>query len=781
MGEQVILSISLLASNRKATIRKCLDSLKPIMEQVSSELIIVDTGCDEETRNILKEYTDHIIPFQWCDDFSAARNAGLKQAKGEWFLYIDDDEWFTDVTPIVDFFQSGEYKEYGLALYIQRNFQNWEGTMYTDDWVSRIIRRTDDTHFVGIIHEYLIPVRGRYKLLKCPASHFGYLFDSAEKMYRRSKRNITLLLKMLEKEKNCIRWWTHLAQEYLAMKEYYNLYDLCNKGIQCFKSDTPVINRGRGTFYVGRLRANLMRRLYEDGVKDYEEAVLDGRNTELCMAALHINGAYVYMQMKQYQKAAECCRKYLKLYGKLTEDDTVMTSQGSLFVCDFFEKKDCNSACCILIICELKEGKDQGLRQYFESLGWEDDIIYLNYDIIPTLLDFWSKAEYDDFYVRAADRLIKRKNISEETVQCLREREQTLSEDAFLRLARIFSQVDADLPYIIYLRILYQDSCGTYSDLSDNLQDLFERQEDFLCLPDKLWEIAERGVVDLKGLFHRMDFDQWKTGVDLFVQKSDIDTILKRREMWFGAGEQASLDLQVEPETVEAQASLGARADMETSRAQDNSGVRADMEASRAQDNLNVQPGLETSEAQDSSDTHASMEMAAAALRHDYFMIRTTEALLIKEHYNHSYEEFHQALLEYVDGNLKLYGIFFNDNAFSGEMAFLPRSCRLAVKLGFAFAQEKDGDHIAVLETYKDCLKIYPAMDSVIRQYVHLYREKMEAERQEFVWLKEQLTEKVRELIDAQAYEAAGLILKELKQLTPEDQDILALEKMAVL
>ena len=48
-----VISISLLASNRKETTRKCLDSLQPIMEQIPSELIIVDTGCDEEQRQVL--------------------------------------------------------------------------------------------------------------------------------------------------------------------------------------------------------------------------------------------------------------------------------------------------------------------------------------------------------------------------------------------------------------------------------------------------------------------------------------------------------------------------------------------------------------------------------------------------------------------------------------------------------------------------------------------------------------------------------------------------------
>ena len=87
--DQILLSISMLASNRKDTVRRCLNSLKPIMEQIPSELILVDTSTDPEVPPILAEYTDKIIKFQWCNDFSKARNVGLEAAKGEWFQNSD--------------------------------------------------------------------------------------------------------------------------------------------------------------------------------------------------------------------------------------------------------------------------------------------------------------------------------------------------------------------------------------------------------------------------------------------------------------------------------------------------------------------------------------------------------------------------------------------------------------------------------------------------------------------------------------------------------------------
>ena len=164
-AERPVLTISLLSSNRKDTIRKCLDSLNTLRERVDSELIIVDTGNNEEMRKIHEEYTDLIIPFTWCNDFSKARNVGLNAAKGEWFLYLDDDEWFIDTVDIEEFFLSGEYRDYGLAYYIQRNYGDYEGMHHSDARVSRLFPIRDKIQFVSTIHEYPVPLRGKTKLL----------------------------------------------------------------------------------------------------------------------------------------------------------------------------------------------------------------------------------------------------------------------------------------------------------------------------------------------------------------------------------------------------------------------------------------------------------------------------------------------------------------------------------------------------------------------------------------------------------------------------------------
>ena len=86
------LTISILLSDRLNTIEKCLNSIVPLLQQVPCELILTITGKDPKVRKLAEQYTDHIIDYKWIDDFADARNQGLKVAKGEWFLFIDDDD-----------------------------------------------------------------------------------------------------------------------------------------------------------------------------------------------------------------------------------------------------------------------------------------------------------------------------------------------------------------------------------------------------------------------------------------------------------------------------------------------------------------------------------------------------------------------------------------------------------------------------------------------------------------------------------------------------------------
>lgn len=83
------LSVVLIAKNEAACIAKCLVSAKGLAD----ELIVVDTGSTDDTPRIAKDCGARVLNFDWCDDFSAARNFGLEAARGRWILVLDADEY----------------------------------------------------------------------------------------------------------------------------------------------------------------------------------------------------------------------------------------------------------------------------------------------------------------------------------------------------------------------------------------------------------------------------------------------------------------------------------------------------------------------------------------------------------------------------------------------------------------------------------------------------------------------------------------------------------------
>ncbi|MBT9544047.1 MAG: glycosyltransferase family 2 protein [Candidatus Sericytochromatia bacterium] len=82
------ISVCMIVKNEAPCLARCLESVKGIAD----EIIIVDTGSEDQTVQIAHTFTDKVFHFDWCDDFSAARNESLKHATGDWILILDADE-----------------------------------------------------------------------------------------------------------------------------------------------------------------------------------------------------------------------------------------------------------------------------------------------------------------------------------------------------------------------------------------------------------------------------------------------------------------------------------------------------------------------------------------------------------------------------------------------------------------------------------------------------------------------------------------------------------------
>ena len=372
------LTISMLVCGRDTTIR-CLDSLVPILEGMDAELILVDTGCPENLREQLTHYTDQIIPFTWCDDFSAARNVGMKAAHGEWFLYIDDDEWFENPEVLIRFFESGEYRKYGCVNYIQRNYYDADFIHYDDFWASRMIRLDADTCFHSKIHEYMAPIRGEAFNLELIANHTGYIFQTPEAKKKHFERNAPLLLDMIQEEPERLRWRVQLMQEYRSVKDYEEMYRFGEESLAFTKDrNNERDNWDIGTFYAGAAEGKLFLKDYEASVAMADRGLSDPRMNEMCHAYMYLCKATVYFNQGKWSEAEDSIHRYFKVKKELSKNKIRFANQkSSLLVGEAFDVFPQQRAYSILGACELKRKDARKLKKYIAQMGWDKNRVYL--------------------------------------------------------------------------------------------------------------------------------------------------------------------------------------------------------------------------------------------------------------------------------------------------------------------------------------------------------------------------------------------------------------------
>lgn len=724
MNTKPVLSISLLCSGRAKTTKKCLDSLKNLRERVPSELIIVDTGCDEEMRKLLETYTENVVSFTWCNDFSKARNAGLSIAKGEWFLYIDDDEWFIDTKEIEEFFLSGNYKNYFYACYVQRNYLSLNKELVSDSWVSRMARLTNNIRFVSSIHEYFYPLADPYILLNSVVEHFGYYFANKEEERAHAKRNITLLLDMIEKRRKEVRWWTHLLQEYRATDEYVKLEEWCLDGLREFRNDsTSNTNRERGAFYCGLLEAEIKTCYYEEAEKNYRKAIADRRNTDFCKMRLYNLGAELYYRQHNYKEALKCCEKYVEYYELLKDDQRQKQEQTAFFVQYALEMSGISTAFCIYILAALRLGDTSIFQKYFDMFNWEG-MLMLYEHFTDEFVDALSELPYDKEVKPYLERMAKRpgydllwnaiKRLEEESKESDGQREK------FYRIAENFMEVEAPYYYVWYMKVLYADDIGEVEKLPDYFKRLFGCVADVFQLDDKIFEIAERHQIAVWECFENILFDNWKIGVDAFFEHSEFSRKQKMEQY---------------------------------------------------------------------AERMKPVEMTEKmTVRYEYFSIKAAEAKIVQRYVNDSFFDMQERFRIFTEKSLAFYGKYFKESAFEGEMALLPKSCRMAVTWQKVMQAQIEGNRTEVGKYLKESMGLFPDFDEAIHLYTRCYatsekiklaeeEEKEKEAKSQMRTLAIQVKAKIPGLLAQGMAAEAYQILQQLKTLVPDDEELPELEK----
>lgn len=152
MEKNISLSLCMIVKDEEATLERCLNSVKSFID----EIIIVDTGSTDSTREIAKKFNAKIYDFKWIDDFAAARNFAFSKSTSEYTMWLDADDFISEdsIKEIENLLVNFDKQyDYVSAEYILLRYPN--GKVSYSLKRNRIVRTSMNFKWIGNVHEYL--------------------------------------------------------------------------------------------------------------------------------------------------------------------------------------------------------------------------------------------------------------------------------------------------------------------------------------------------------------------------------------------------------------------------------------------------------------------------------------------------------------------------------------------------------------------------------------------------------------------------------------------------
>ncbi len=298
----VKLSLCMIVKNEEVFLEQCLQSVQGLVD----EIIIVDTGSTDKTKEIAAKFTDKLFSFTWCDDFAAARNESLKHATGDWIIYLDADELIEqkDFQKIKEAI-SGDKVVYSFPqLHYTNVFTTHPDFIATNKnplslpfkgfyfvHVIRLFPRLPEIIFDYCIHETVLPSLEKNHLavreLMVPIHHYHELKGQGD-VNKTQEFYFRLSLKNIEK-------YPHYAKSYNDVGIYYANYlhnaekalEYCQKAVKLEPENVSYV-------------LNLSYRLRD--LTHFQEAIGLLNKTKKDERVFRALG-YLYLQLKQTELA----------------------------------------------------------------------------------------------------------------------------------------------------------------------------------------------------------------------------------------------------------------------------------------------------------------------------------------------------------------------------------------------------------------------------------------------------------------------------------------------
>lgn len=712
---RVILSISILISGQE-NMDKCLASLQYFRDALPCETILVDTGCNKEQRKLAERYADKILDFSWCDDFAAARNIGLKASTGEWFLYLDDDEWFENPAQIIKFFASGEYQAYNSATYLVRNYLNEQGTIYEDVKVGRMVKRESSTAFHGKIHEFLYPCKDPVKNFSTFVHHFGYVFKNEDEKRLHAQRNIKLLKEMVKEQPQEIRWVNQLAQEYYGIGCFEQAIEACKQGIQQSKDNETCDYVRLGTAYAFLILSYVAKKENEEAQEWLDKALGESSMPETTRAFFYLLGIQICGETDDTARCRDFVKQYLTEYEKLRNETDIISNETSLVTGTVFQPQRAFPTLLVGIPALILAADYEMVKKAFYTVDWQDSRMLGQEEQERKIVDACCRMEFNPLWKEILQMLVSRKDGMNEMYSVFLDLEtEYVKEHKVERLdamRQLIAGLDYPHRYILCTRIVSMARNQTVdpdNQFKEKLTALFEQlfreyPKEILEVKEEIWKIADDWKMNLEPMFLKVEFSIWRRNL----------------EKWF---------IEASPE-----------------------------EMRQWQHRLGVWK-------------------SAWDIRYELFDIKCME-MQLRDSSSALYNiaQIEEIFWKCADKILDTYQPYYSDSAFTDEekVQLLPDEIQFALQLRILRQAREQGSDREVLEALRALNDTYEPMNGVIAYYAKLYRQEVHNRNDEMAQLAAGLKRNVRILIGAGKLDDAKAVITQLEQFIPGDEELQA-------
>lgn len=299
------LSLCMIVRNEERNLAQCLDSVREVMD----EIIILDTGSTDATKEIALRYTPHVHDYIWQDDFAEARNAAMSLATKPFIMWLDADD-------VIDPPELEKLVELKVALHdgvdavmmpYHYAFSDSGDPLLVFER-ERIVRRAAGFSFSGMVHEAMA-VSGHIIHADIAIRHTGEHGESS------NRRNLGIYEAWIGKGRNLTpRDQYYYARELKSAGEY-------ERAVQAFDAflsmDGWSVNRQDALLEKGECLVKLGR--LDEAKRTYFASLEDGEPRAETLCAL---GA-AFEQEEQLHAAALWYRA--ALLCRMPEDRRVFT------------------------------------------------------------------------------------------------------------------------------------------------------------------------------------------------------------------------------------------------------------------------------------------------------------------------------------------------------------------------------------------------------------------------------------------------------------------------